>query len=994
MNMRKTIFIVVVAVLLSWGATAQTMVTKDHYITAKQLYEVGRWSAAQAELASELHTVGADNIDHRMEVETLYALCAAQLGQAAAGELMAGVLIAYPNSPYTDEVRFRAGVFEFDRARYTDALTLLLAVDSYKLPKSEFDEYNFTLAQSYFSIGSYDNSRLYFEKVSPNSSYAPHAEYHIAYIDYLHSDYERARDGFFDLASDPSYQQIVPYYLFQIEFMTQNWRYVVENGNHLIGGAVMPRKAELVRMVAEGWFHLNDYAKALQYIETYRTLEGKMGRPENYIEGFSLYNVGRWNEASEALALATGADDRLSQNASYHLADVYLRLGDKQRAMQSFSIASTAGYDEAIAEDALFNYGKLQYELGGGHFNEAINILNRYIELYPSSPRINEVREYLISAYYNSHNYEAAYNAIIQYHDPDNNIRTALQKITYFRALELWKAGNNSEALRLLATSASFRYNAKYTALANFWQGEILYSEGDYNGAIPKYKEYLRLSPTSERENTLARYNLGYAYFNLQEWSEANSWFTDFLDRYSAADAFRADAFNREGDIAHAERHYWQAIESYDKATKIGTDERYYSAYQRAMMLGLVERPERKIESLQAIITAGKGPYIEDAMYELARTYIARERYTEGAKTLEQFIEKYPTSAHYLVALSDLGLAYLNMGDRKKSMQYYKMIVDYAPHSRESQDAMAGIRGLYIDSNDVDGYFAYARQAGVTTDAREMNRDSLLFVAAEKIYLSGDRAAAIPALKGYVSGNAKGRYLPAALYYLSDAQIRDSDAAGAIATLTQLTSLKRNDYTIRGLQRLAELNYNKKNYTEAAQNYRTLWEATTDKKTISSALEGYVASILATKDDSLIVAMADEVATIKGVPVASLRQARFAKAGILARGKQTEQAMAIYADLSQDVGSAEGAESAYRVIEHQYEEGKYEDAESSVFAFSEKNTPHSYWLGEAFLTLGDIYARKGDSFQARATWQSIVDGYSPADDGIVAAARERIANLK
>ena len=77
-----------------------------------------------------------------------------------------------------------------------------------------------------------------------------------------------------------------------------------------------------------------------------------------------------------------------------------------------------------------------------------------------------------------------------------------------------------------------------------------------------------------------------------------------------------------------------------------------------------------------------------------------------------------------------------------------------------------------------------------------------------------------------------------------------------------------------------------------------------------------------------------------------------------------------------------------------YGAGEYLRAEEAVFALSQSGTGHSYWLGEAFLTLGDIYVRQGDTFQARATFQSIVDGYSPADDGIVAAARERIANLK
>ena len=94
------------------------------------------------------------------------------------------------------------------------------------------------------------------------------------------------------------------------------------------------------------------------------------------------------------------------------------------------------------------------------------------------------------------------------------------------------------------------------------------------------------------------------------------------------------------------------------------------------------------------------------------------------------------------------------------------------------------------------------------------------------------------------------------------------------------------------------------------------------------------------------------------------------------------------------MASAEGAESAYRAIEHSYKVGNTTQAEELVYSFADKNTPHAYWLGKAFLVLGDIYNDKGDAFQARATYQSIVDGYSVADDGIIEEAKARIQNLK
>ena len=97
--------------------------------------------------------------------------------------------------------------------------------------------------------------------------------------------------------------------------------------------------------------------------------------------GYSLHRQTLYADALPYLRETCGADDMLTQNASYHLADCSLRSGDKSNAMRSFAMASRAAFDKDIAEDALFNYGKLQYELGGGVCNA------------PRSPRTEEARK-------------------------------------------------------------------------------------------------------------------------------------------------------------------------------------------------------------------------------------------------------------------------------------------------------------------------------------------------------------------------------------------------------------------------------------------------------------------------------------------------------------------------------------------------------------------------------------------------------------------------
>ena len=411
-----------------------------------------------------------------------------------------------------------------------------------------------------------------------------------------------------------------------------------------------------------------------------------------------------------------GADDALTQNASYHLADCYLRGGDKQQAMQSFAMASNAEFDSAIAEDALFNYGKLQYELGGGRFNEAIQVLNRYVAQYPSSPRVRTAKELLAAAYYNSHNYDEAYEIIASYPDPDGDLLAAKQKIAYFRGLSALEKGDTQGAGRYLAESARIGISPKYNALATFWQGEIAYGRGNYDVALRDYESYLKRAPKTEPEYAMAFYNTGYCHFSKENMPRARESFVRFIELYPTQDGYRTDARNRLGDTYYSDRQFDEALKYYGQAAAASDDGADYARYQRAVTLGILGRTSEKIKALQQIIRDGRGDYLDDATYELGRTFVAQERYREGAAVLEPFVETYVYSPYRSAALSELGLAYLNLGDKKKSLSYYDMVVKTAPQSSDAKDALQGIRDIYVSEGDAGGYFDYARESGDPRD--------------------------------------------------------------------------------------------------------------------------------------------------------------------------------------------------------------------------------------------------------------------------------------
>lgn len=973
-------------------ASAQGDGAERHFGRGEGLYRMERYAEAFREFErAGRHAVRADGAAEE-ELRYFLAMSAAQAGMAEAEGLLEEYAAHYPQGPGIGQVLFELGNIAFGRGDYAAAARFYAQTDADRLPADDADEYFFKYGYSCFEEDRFEEAVRYMARIAFTSDYYPHAQYVMGYSEYMKGNYPAAKRYFTVIADDAAYAGVLPFYILQIEFNDGNYHYVRENGGAVLRMATGDRLTELNRIVGESWFHTGGWREASQYLERYRELGGAMDREVWYMLGFAAYMVGDYEAAEQHLARVAGPDDKLSQNASYHLADCYLRMGRKQQAMQSFAMASSEGYDDAISEDALFNYGKLQYELGGGYFNEAINVLNRYIARYPNSGRVPQVKEYLAAAYYNSRNYDAAYRAIMQVPFPDNDLKAALQKITYFRALECYNEGDYGAADRLLEQSLANRFNAKYTALAGYWQGEIRYRQGDMPGAVERFAVYVRLSPKSEPENLAARYNLGYAYFNMKDWDNAKKWFDDFLLDYRQKDSYAADAYNRRGDIEYSERSFWRAIEFYDKAAAMNTPERYYSAFQRAMMLGMVQRPERKIESLMDIVRKNEGPYIADAMYELGRAYMGQQRYSEATGVLERFVKTYPSSPRYASALNELGLAYQNLDDDARAMSYYKQVMQRERHSDAARSAMNGIRTIYVERNDVDAYFEYAESVGVETDLGAVQRDSLAFAAAQKVYLSGDRERAAEALDRYVAGYPKGAHVAEAFYFAGENAAAVGNRERAAGYYRKLAAMPGNDFTVRGLERLAAVAMDMKSYDEAADAWLRLSGLATLPARKDEALSGYLEAVVAAGDDERILAAADEVMA-RASGRQTKRQAAYAKATALRRTGRNDEALPLYERLSDDVSTAQGAESAYRVIAAARAQGDNARVEQLVYAFADKNTPHAYWLGKSFLILGDVYAEAGDAFQARATYQSVVDGYPDASDGVVDEAKARIAAL-
>jgi hypothetical protein len=83
------------------------------------------------------------------------------------------------------------------------------------------------------------------------------------------------------------------------------------------------------------------------------------------------------------------------------------------------------------------------------------------------------------------------------------------------------------------------------------------------------------------------------------------------------------------------------------------------------------------------------------------------------------------------------------------------------------------------------------------------------------------------------------------------------------------------------------------------------------------------------------------------------------------------------------------------LIQDCYDRGDFEAVETKVYAFSEAGTSHMYWLAKSFIVLGDSFVEREELKQAKATFESIRDGYEPqnAQDDVQSNVEVRLKRL-
>jgi tetratricopeptide (TPR) repeat protein len=1002
MNRNRTILIFFVVSMAVLRLPAQISFTAEEinsdFIRGMEFFNKEKFPAAIKYFDSFLKKGESSSITQKTDAEYYSSISSLKLFNTDGEYRMMRFITGHPESSRINDAWLSLGDYAYQNKNYKKALTYYESVNRLELPSERLPEYYFRNGYSHFMKGDRKKALLMFSEIKDiDTDYTSPALYYFSHIAYEQKMYQTALEGFIRLKNDETFGGVVPFYIAQILYLKKDYDGILALTPDLLKSAGKERAVELYRFIGDAYFNKGNYNEAISYLEKYSAGAKASGREDRYQLGYCYYKIGETDKAIKIFLEINAKSDVLSQNIWYLLGDSYIQKDDKKRAQFAFGQASQLSYDNKLKEESLFNYAKLTFEISYSPFGEAIAAFQEYIDLYPGSAKIEEVYNYLVASYMQLKNYKSALASLDKIRNKDSRLEEAYQRVAFYRGLELFKNMDIEASVDIFDKSLKYeKYNRSIRARTIYWRGEAYYRLGMYDKAIAAYEEFMGIPGSMLlTEYNLVRYNLGYSYYNIKDYSNALIHFKTFE---SGVNIMRleilADAKNRIADCYYITTNYPLAITYYDKVIEYGKVDADYAMYQKGFALGLTNDQRGKIAVLTTLITTFPASlYVTGALFERGRANVQLKEITKGEADLNSVINSYPKSPYVPRAMVQLGLLYFDTGDNPAAVTQFKKVIENYKSTPEARNAMTGLKNTYVEMNDVESYFAYVKTLAGYGDVNLSEKDSLIYGSGEKLYMTGNCGKASEIFRNYLTEFQNGSFRINAQFYLAECANSNGNKEEALKYYSDVIRTSNNDYIEQSLIAASAILYGKEDYQKSLAYYEELEKVSASSENKVIALKGQLRSSYQSGDAQKTIAVADKISSASNIPEELLRESTFMRGKARYSQNEYDEAIKDFRNISKEVTSAEGAESKYRVAELLYRKGQTAEAEKVINEFIDQNTPHQFWMARVFLLLADICIKKGDTLQAKATLSGLKDNYPVDSDGILDEVKAKLDSL-
>jgi hypothetical protein len=184
-----------------------------------------------------------------------------------------------------------------------------------------------------------------------------------------------------------------------------------------------------------------------------------------------------------------------------------------------------------------------------------------------------------------------------------------------------------------------------------------------------------------------------------------------------------------------------------------------------------------------------------------------------------------------------------------------------------------------------------------------------------------------------------------------------------------------------------------KDYGKARKFYALLYELNKNKTDEFGMLMNTLRASYLSTADADVLKYADLVVIHAKANENDKLEARYYKASVLLDQSKWDEALVEYAEVAKGKVSEQTSESNYYIAYLLNKKGQFQNSLDTAFAVKEKVEGYDYWLAKLFILIGDDYIALKDYYQAKATYQSILDNYK-GDKDLIEETKTKLQNAK
>ena len=959
------------------------------YNRAMVLFENNQYKAAQTLFQKVEQEVSS--LELKADCAYYVAICAVRLNQSNADALMEDFVNEHPTSTKRNSAYINVANYYFNNGDYNRARQWYEKVDTAGLSRAEQQEFNFNNGYAYFKAGRKEEAKTYFNRVRDSKEYGSQAKYYLGFIAYEGDNYQEANDMFEEVKGDGRLDKSLSYFQSDMNFKLGKFEKAIELGKAQLDRSNRQEKSELNKIIGESYFNLEQYDQAIPYLKEYQGKRGKWNNTDYYQLGYAYYKQNDFETAISEFNKIIGGNNSVAQNAYYHLGESYINLDKKQEALNAFRNASQMDFDLKIQEDAWLNYAKISYEIGNP-YQSVPQVLTSYLNKYPKTAYKEEIESLLIDSYITSKNYQEALKLLEGKNSFENKV--AFQKVAFYRGIEVYNETKYADAKRLFEKSLGEPRDAKFTARATYWKAETDYILGDYNDALVGFKQFQQQSEAaSTPEFKNLDYNIAYTYFKQKSYAKSTEHFKAFIANKKEDKLRLNDAYLRLGDGYFVSSDYQNAINAYDKAIALNEIETDYAAFQKAMSYGYIGQNNSKIQELNSFIDKyTKSALRDDAMYELANSYVKSNQSSKAMAMYDRLNSEYKNSVFIPKSLLRQGLAYYNESQNEQALSKFKKVAKEYPSSEEAIQAVSTARLIYIDLGRVDEYAAWVKTLDYV-NVTDADLDNTTYLAAEKQYLDNNTDNAIKQFNNYLSSFPNGIHALKSHFYIAQLYSKKALPENAQPHYEYVVNKPKSEFTEQSLVKLSETYLNASQWNKAIPLLKRLESEADYPQNITYAQSNLMNAYYQLSKYNEAEAYAEKVLASSKIDNKVKSDAQIIIARSAIKTNNETKAKSAYAEVEKIATGALAAEALFYNAYFKNKEGKYEASNTTIQKLAKDYSSYKYYSAKGLVVMAKNFYALKDAFQATYILESVINNFSEFDD-VVTEAQAELKKIK